>query len=129
MPTNINVPFFKPGQDVTGYVSTTPVGGKRFVVPLSGGRGGQPHIGPAAAGSAAMGVGGHDQDPGLYVHVNVGGTVPVVTGEDITAGTRIASGANGVAVAYTDPATQVVLGLATADAANGQSVPVQLNLG
>lgn len=129
MPTNINVPFFKPGQDITGYVAEVAIGGKRFVSPVSGGRGGQPHIGPTPAGAAAMGVAGHDQEPGLYVHVNVGGTVPVTTGADITAGTRVQAGAGGTAVPYVAGADNVVLGLATADAVSGAAVPVQLNLG
>lgn len=127
MPTNITTPFFKPGADITGRVGPdAPVKGKHFVVPVAGGRGGQPWIGPAGAGSYPMGVAGHDQVVGDYVHVNVGGVVPVVTGGDVVAGAAVAVGAGGTAV--TAGAGAQVVGLAIASAANGQAVPVHLNL-
>lgn len=125
MPTNPCVPFFKPGQDITGYL-TTDIGGKRFVAPVAGGRGAQPHIGVAPAGAAPCGVLGHDGVTGDYVHFNVGGEVPVVAGADITAGTRVEVGAGGTAVPL---AAGVPCGIAMANAANGGAVPVLLNLG
>lgn len=129
MPSNVCVPFFKPGQDVTGRVTTTAVTGKRFVAPVAGGRGGQPYISPAAAGVMPMGVAGHDQEVGSYVHVNIGGTVPVVCGADIAAGARVAVGAGGTAVPYTDAMTQAPVGLCWSGAVAGAAAPIQLNLG
>lgn len=128
MPTNECRPFFKPGQDITGYL-TTNIGGKLFVAPVAGGRGSQPHVGIAPAGSAPCGVLGHDGLLGEYVHFNVGGTVPVVAGADITAGTRVEVGPGGTAIPWGGTVATVPVGLATANASNGGAVPVQLNLG
>jgi hypothetical protein len=125
MPTNECVPFFKPGQDITGILSAD-LGGKRFVVPVPGGRGGQPHIGYPTAGGPACGVLGHDGVEGQAVHYNVGGTLPVVAAVDITAGTLVESDAEGRAIPL---ATGRPLGLATSNAVAGGSVSVQLNLG
>ena len=125
MPTNVCTPFFKPGRDITGYC-TAAVAGKTFVVPVSGGRGGFPHIATASAGGPACGVVGHDQELGGTVHFNVGGTVPVLAGADITAGTRVQSDAQGRAVPHD---AGIPLGLATSNGTNGGSVSVQLNLG
>lgn len=133
MPTNECVPFFKPGQDITGILEAD-LGGKRFVAPVGveGARGGQPHINYPAAGGAACGVLGHDGVTGQAVHFNVGGTLPVVAGADITAGTLVMSDAEGRAVPYalgTAPAFNTSLGLATTNAVSGGAVAVQLNLG
>lgn len=125
MPTNVCRPFFKPGQDITGFC-TAAVAGKTFVVPVPGGRGGFPYIAPAGAGAAAIGVAGHDQILGDTVHFNVGGTVPVLCGADITAGTRVQANATGHAIPL---AAGVPLGVATSNGVNGGSVSVQLNLG
>lgn len=125
MPTNVCTPFFKPGQDITGYC-TAAIAGKTFVNAVAGGRGGFPHIAPAAAGGVAIGVAGHDQVLGGTVHYNVGGNVPVLCAADITAGTRVQSDATGKAVPWT---TGVSLGVATSNGTNGGSVSVQLNLG
>lgn len=132
MPSNVCVPFFKPGQDVTGYL-TENIGGKRFVAPAVGGRGSQPHIRIAPAGALPAGVLGHDGSLGDFIHFNIGGTVPVVAGADIVAGTPVMVGAGGAAVPWAASATagvtNWVAGLATANAAAGGAVPVQLNLG
>lgn len=125
MPTNETRPFFKPGQDVTGFL-TEVIDAKLFVAPVAGGRGSQPHIGIATAGGPACGVLGHNGVVGDFIHFNVGGTVPVTAGADIVAGTRVQVGPGGTAVPYT---TGVPVGLATASAASGGAVPVQLNLG
>lgn len=128
MPMNVTVPFFKPGQDVTGFV-TADVTGKHFVAPVAGGRGGQPHIAPAGAGVAPLGVAGHDQIEGQYVHVNVGGIVPVIAGADVVAGQAVAVGAGGTVVPLSGAAAGAVhVGLATASGASGTAVPVKLNI-
>lgn len=126
MPQNVTVPFFKPGQDVTGYVADDAgVNGRHFVAPVAGGRGGQPHIGPAGAGVSPLGVAGHDQLQGQYVHVNVGGIVPVIAGADVTAGQSVEVGAGGTAVPL---ASGVRVGLAVGNAPAGTAVPVKLSI-
>lgn len=125
MPTNVCTPFFKPGNDITGHL-TTDIGGKRFVAPVAGGRGSQPHIAVCAAGAAPCGVLGHDGVLGENIHFNVAGEVPVVAGADITAGTRVEVGAGGTAVPL---ATGVPAGLAMTNAASGGAVAVLLNIG
>ena len=128
MPTNECRPFFKPGQDVTGYL-TVPIDAKLFVAPVPGGRGSQPHIGIAPTGSAPCGVLGHDGVAGDFIHFNVGGTVPVTAGADIVAGTRVQVGPGGTAIPWDGTLAAVPAGVATASAASGGAVPVQLNLG
>lgn len=128
MPTNICVPFFKPGQNVSGYL-TADRGGKTLVASVAGGRGGQPHVGAPAAGGAVLGALGHDGVLGDVVDVNVGGIVPVIAGADITAGQALMANAAGHVVPYavaTAPAFNVIIGHATAPGANGTAVPVKL---
>lgn len=128
MPTNVCVPFFKPGQDITGYL-TVDLGGKTLVAAVAGGRGGQPHIGLPAAGAAVMGVLGHDGVAGQYVHVNSGGVVPVIAGADVTAGTEVMTNAAGHVVPHTvatAPAKNVPVGYVVAGATSGNAAAVKL---
>lgn len=119
MPTNVCVPFFKPGQDVTGYL-TTNVGGKTCVATTGTlSRGGQPRITTAAPGAAIFGVLGHDGVTGEYIHVNVGGIVPILTAADVTTGTEVQVGAGGAVIplAAGRPVGYVVAGAASGNAA------------
>ena len=122
MPLNPTVPFFKPGQDVTG-IPDVAVFGKRLVAATAEGRGGQPHIALPAAGAAVFGVAGHDAETGQEVHVLVGGIVPVLAAADITAGTQVETDATGRIVPR---ATGVAVGYAVASGATGTAVPVKL---
>ena len=122
MPTNVTVPFFKPGQDITGRLTAT-LSGKTFVAAVPGGRGSQPYIGLPAAGAAVFGVLGYDGVDGQFIHVNVAGVVPVTAGADVTAGTQVQTNALGQAVPHT---TGVAVGYALANAASGNAVPVKL---
>lgn len=123
MPTNVCVPFFKPGQDVTGYL-TANLGGKTLVAAVAGGRGGQPHIGLPAAGAAVLGVLGHDGVTGQYVHVNVGGVVPVLAGTGgVTEGTQVETDAAGRVVPRT---TGVAVGYCVAGATAGNAAAIKL---
>lgn len=124
MPANVTVPFFKPGQDITGFCAQA-VSAKHFVAPVAGGRGGQPHIAPAAAGGPALGVAGHDQLADLYVHVNVGGVVPVVAGADVTAGQYVEVGTGGTVVPL---AAGQRVGLVIDGGAAGTAVAVKLSV-
>lgn len=122
MPQNATVPFFKPGQDPTGY-PTAPVLCKTLVGSVDGGRGGLTYIATAPAGGPALGVPGHDADEGQEVHVHVGGIVPILAAADIVAGTQVEVGAAGRIVPRT---TGVAVGYATASGASGSAVPVKL---
>lgn len=125
MPANEVTPYFNPGQNITGKVTTAAVVGKRFVKWVSGGRNGQPNISPATAGADCAGVAGHDQVVGEFVHVLSQGVVPVVAGAAITAGQQVEVGAAGVVIPL---ATGKPVGRAIADAANGADAAIQLNL-
>lgn len=129
MPTNVCVPFFKPGADVTGYL-TANLGGKTFVACTTTSRGGQPHIAQAAAGAAAFGVLGHDGVTGQYIHVNVGGIVPVLAGTGgVVAGQEVMVGAGGTAVPHTvatAPAKNVPVGYVVAGATAGNAAAIKL---
>lgn len=128
MPTNVCTPFFKPGQNVTGY-PTADIAGKTLVMPVDGGRGGLPSVATATAGAPCLGVAGRDVAAAEELHVNVGGIVPVLAGADIVAGTLLMSNATGRVVPYavaTAPAHNSIVGYATASGANGTAVPVKL---
>lgn len=127
MPTNVCVPFFKPGQDVTGYL-TANIGGKTCVATTGTlSRGGQPRIVTATAGAAIFGVLGHDGVTGEYIHVNVGGIVPIKTGQDVVTGTEVMVGTGGTVVPYTQtPATNRPVGYVVAGATSGNAAAVKL---
>lgn len=124
MPTNVTVPFFKPGQDITGYL-TAGLSGKTCVAAVSGVgvRGGQPHIGLPAAGAPILGVLGRDGVTGEYVHVNVGGVVPITAGADVATGTQVETNAAGQVVPRT---TGVAIGYVIAGATAGNAAAVKL---
>lgn len=125
MPSNVCVPHFKHGVDVTGTVTGAPVVGKTFVEFADGGRPGAPTIKTAAAGSYPAGVVAHDQVVGGYVHFLAGGIVPVVAGEDLTFNTRVQIGADGKVVPLT---TGIQVGVTTVNAIAGADVAVRLSL-
>lgn len=122
MAVNTTVPFFKPGQDITGY-PTAAVLAKTFVKSVDGGRGGLTHIAPAVAGQPALGVAGHDAETAQETHVIVGGIVPVLAAADIVAGTQVEVGTGGRIIPR---ATGTAVGYATASGASGTAVPVKL---
>lgn len=105
--------YFKPGQDVTS-VPTANVIGARFVTLQAGGTENVPKIAHSAAGDLAFGVVARDADEGEEVLVHTGGIVPITAGESLTAGAKVAAGADGKAVAAADAAG--ALGLVIADA-------------
>ena len=124
MPTNVTVPFFKPGQDITGYL-TVDLPGKTLVAAVAGVgvRGGQPHIGLPAAGAPVMGVLGRDGVTGEYIHVNVGGVVPILAGADVVEGTQVETNAAGRVIPR---ATGVAIGYVIAGATAGNAAAVKL---
>ena len=122
MPINDCVPFFKPGQDVTGNLSVS-MPAKHCVRSVSGGRGGLTHIGRPGAGEAILGVLGRDGILGENRHVLVGGIVPIVTSADVKAGDQLEVTATGTVIPRT---TGIAVGYATADAASGGAVPTKL---
>lgn len=122
MPANPCVPFFKPGQNVTG-IPDVDVFGKRAVAATALGRGGQPHIALPAAGAPIFGIVGHDAVAGQEVHVNVGGIVPVLAAADCAAGIQVEINAGGYVIPR---ATGVAVGYTTAPGASGTAVPVKL---
>lgn len=129
MPANQAVPYFRPGQDITGVVTGSDVLGKRLVSWAAGGSAIQPNIATAAAGARVAGVTGHDQVVGGIVNVSSAGVYPVAAGGDITAGSPVEAGADGKVVTHTTgTSTGVVVGTAVADAADGTDAAIHLSL-
>lgn len=122
MPTNQAVPFFKPGHDVTGYL-TAPLSGKRLVATTTGSRGSQPYIAYPKDGGPVFGVLAYDGVAGDTITVFVGGVVPIIAGADVTAGTQVQAKADGTIVPLTDG---VPVGYVVAAATTGKSAAVKL---
>lgn len=121
-----NVPYFRPGDDVTSYATERlPV--NTFVKIVSGGTPTRPHVAPAGEGEAAFGIAGRDGDEGDYVRIVREGIAPVIAGGAISAADPVVVGADGKAVAG-DAASANPVGIATADAEADGYVPVALNL-
>ncbi|GAA4915958.1 capsid cement protein [Nesterenkonia rhizosphaerae] len=131
MPRNISIPYFKPGQDITGAPAAD-LRGRRFVNAVPGGSNENPRINYAEPNGRAIGVTAHDKVAGgydSYVHVHVAGAVPVEAGDDITAGTDVIAGADGVALpadAANAEGPFIRLGVALTNAAEGGTVNVLL---
>lgn len=100
------IPYFRPGQDVTG-LCTAAVTGKRFVK-ISGNRTSGPGLSATAEGSVyriahanadrAIGVSKYDAPINGMCGVARGGIVPVTSGAAITAGAEVQADANGKAI-------------------------------
>lgn len=124
------IPFFEPGQNVTGK-ATAAVTGKRFVQ-ITDTRAGGPGIsdsadqsnlysvglpdasGAAGAGKWCIGVAGYDAPEDADVKIIRGGIVPVESGEAGDAGDPITTDATGKAV-QADTVGDVILGYLAAD--------------
>lgn len=122
MPTNEARPFFKPGHDITGYL-TENLQGKHFVAATTGSRGSQPYIAAPKAGAPVLGVLICDGVRGDTLTVFVGGVVPVIAAADVTAGTEVQTDATGAVVPHTDG---VAVGYVIAAATTGKSAAVKL---
>lgn len=120
-----NVPYFRPGQEVTAR-ATTAIPVNTLVKIVSGGTGTRPHVAAAAAGDVAFGIAGREAAEGDHIRVVREGIAPIIAGESITAASAVAVGADGKAVASVDGTNTV--GIATADAEADGYVPVALNL-
>lgn len=124
MPKNTAIPYFTAGP-VTG-IPTVAVVGKHFVSYVPGGKGNAPKVAPAAAGAVVAGVAGHDAAIAEPVTFETDGVIPVVAGEALTAGDKVAAGAAGVAVKAADEA--VIVGTCTAEAAIGKDAAIRLSV-
>lgn len=122
MPTNEARPFFKPGHDITGYLTDT-LGGKRLVATTTGSRGSQPYIAYPKDGGPVLGVLAYDGVKGDTIVVFSGGVVPVIAGADVTAGTQVQAKADGTIVPL---ASGVPVGYVVAAATTGKSAAVKL---
>jgi hypothetical protein len=131
----------EPGQDFTGQ-ATAAVTGKRFVK-ISGARtnkfnvlgttadGNNYKVAPCAAGQQAIGVAKYDQPTvGSKVGVAAAGVCTVTAGAAITAGQTVMSDATGQAIPWAQsgayPNTNVALGVAMDDCANGADAEIAL---
>jgi Uncharacterized conserved protein (DUF2190) len=101
------IPYFRPGQDVTG-LCTAAVTGKRFVK-ISGNRTSGPglsataegsvyRIAQAVSGDRAIGVSKYDAPINGMTGIARGGIVPVTAGAAVTAGQEVQSDALGKAI-------------------------------
>jgi hypothetical protein len=134
---NLCVPYYEPGDRVTGRAFGAPVVGKRFVSVAGkkdpgstgldpGATGGNVLIAPsAAADDTTIGVAEHDADIGKTTAVLMGDfIVPVTAGVAIVAGNLINSGAGGKAAVAADLAH--AKGIALTDAAVDADCVVKL---
>ena len=119
-----NVPYFRPGQEVTAQ-ATADLAVNTLVKIVPGGTGTRPHVAPAAADESAFGIAGRDAAEGDHVRIVRDGIAPIIAGGSITAGAAVYVGADGTAVAG---GTENPVGKATADAEADGYVPVALNL-
>lgn len=125
------VPLVHDAVQFTVVAGTGGVGGKRFVTNSGalavglGADGGVPGGVIAGAGVAVMGVGAQDAAAGLAVGVFTRGTVPVIAGGTLTAGTNVMSNSTGQAVPWTS--TNQVAGYCMGDTASGADAPIVLS--
>lgn len=128
MATNECIPFYEPGKRLT-FHATEDVGGKRFVA-ISDDRAADGLIscGIADADARAFGVSTYDvAEGGVGTLVRGSGfVVPIVAEGAITAGDEVAVGAAGGAAAIGAEDTGVPVGIAVADAADGEDAQVAL---
>lgn len=134
---NDAITFYEPGSDITCFAGAAVVG-KRFVIITATKRGGLPGvldttatggnivIGPATANGRAFGVARYDAAINTLVGVAKapGLVIPVTAEAAITAFTEVAVGA--AAGAKVAASTQMAVGFAIQDAANGADVLVCL---
>ena len=97
MPSNALVPFFTDNETITATAQGA-ITGKRFVKFVVGGRGGLPTVATADATTRANAVACYDQADGQTLPIQLRNCVPVTAGEDLLAGDRIKSDAQGRAV-------------------------------
>lgn len=124
MPKNTAIPYFQAGP-VTG-IPTVAVVGKRFVGYVPGGKGNAPKVAPATAKLAVAGVAGHDAAIGEAVAIETDGVIPVVAGEALAQGDKIAAGADGVAMKAV--AGDITVGTCTAETAIAKDAPIRLSV-
>lgn len=84
----------------------------------------------ATAGGPVRGVAGFDVADNAIVTVFDSGTIPVEAGGTISAGAKVMSGANGVAVAWTSAASEAneAVGVCEKDVTSGNYALVKLNI-
>jgi hypothetical protein len=124
--TNECIPFYEPGERITGSVITAQVTGKRFVkVAGSKANGLNVVIAPVTAGATKpFGVAGADCAVGDTVVCYTGGyTVPVTAGGTVTAGQEVEIDSVGRVVTL---ASGRPVGLALSDATIGVDCTVRI---
>ncbi len=132
MASNECIPFYKPGQDLTGH-ATAAVTGKRFVK-LSGSRQSGPglttavdgsnyQVAPAGAGEYAIGVAKYDAASGKKVAIACAGIVPVTAGGNIAFGVEVEADATGKAVTK---GSGIALGRCMTAATSGNDAEIKL---
>lgn len=120
--SNDAIPFYFPGDEVTGK-ATAAVTGKRFVK-VSGNGAGNVAVAHADAGAAAFGVAGYDAAVDETLPVLRAGIVPVTAAAALTAGQGVEVGASGQAAAHS---AGVRVGTVVFDAAAGADAAVALD--
>ena len=117
MSTTITAPWvYSPGEAITAVASATVT--VRHLVAISGDRsGGNLSVAPAADGGRVFGVAAGGAAAGELVRVARGGVAKVVASGAISAGDAVQAAAGG---AVSTAAAGVVIGLAVADAADGE---------
>lgn len=128
MPANVAHAYFRPGHDITLQADAA-LTGKTFAK-FTGGTGTQPTGTTAEAGDRPAGVVAHDVDAGGFVHLRVGGIVPVTAGDSLTAGGDVYVGADGKAVSTATGGAEgtegVVIGIAVTNASAGDDAAILL---
>lgn len=120
------IPFYKPGDDVTGHCTAAVTGGRFVKISAQKQADGTYSISHAAAGDRVLGVAARDGAIGDRIPVYTEGIVPVQnTGGALAAGAEVQSGAAGVAIVL---AAGKAAGQVMADAADGAMAEVKLQV-
>lgn len=117
------VPFFKPGDDLTGHCTAAVVGQKLVAISGNVQADGTYSIAQAGAGVVCVGVAMRDGAIGDRIPMVTEGVIGIVSTGALAAGTEVQAGANGEIIAL---AAGKKVGLLLADVAAGAVGQVKL---
>lgn len=124
------VPFFKPGHDLTGHCTAAVVGGHLVRVSANAQADGAYSVAHCGAGQRPVGVAMRDGAIGDRIPFSSAGVLPIISTGALAAGTEVMSDATGQVVAWVTAAGEanVRVGTLMADVAAGAVAQVKVNL-